>query len=319
MDYRRLQGTDLDVSVLCFGPMRAAAKEPGTDPRSSAGARALAAALDAGINFVHSSYEYEVRWMMNGVLKDHPKRHDIHHIIKVPAPDFEDGGRFDATKFRLRIDEALRELATERIAVVQWLWRAKPNEDEQRLPMLPLLLEDVMEVFEALREEGKVGWIMPFPYTVPCARAALETGRFSGLVAYYNPLEMEMAYLFSELERRGQGFLAIRPLYQGVLTDRRPDQESLSAGDRLRDPEHAPLFARRTAVAKEFASETRGSMTRFALRFPLFSPIVASVIVGLNNEEQVSEAVAMMDNVEPRPDLVERAKRLSESGFESAV
>ncbi|MGF1627635.1 MAG: aldo/keto reductase [Alphaproteobacteria bacterium] len=310
MDYRRLGGTDLDVSVLCYGPMRAAAKAPGDDERSRSGARALAAALECGINFIHSSYEYGVRWMMNGVLKDHPKRHDIHHVIKVPVPDFADGGRFDAAKFRLRVEEALRDLAAERIAVLQWLWRSEPNDDALRLPMLPAVIDEAIATFEALRDEGKAGWLMPFPYTVPCARAAVEAGRFAGLAAYYNPLEMEMAALFPEMERRAMGFLCIRPLYQGILTDRRPNQEALDEGDRLKAPEHAALFARRAAVASAFADEIGESMTSFALRFPLFSPVVASVVVGLNSEDQVRDAVARMDGISPRPDLVERARAL---------
>ncbi|MEQ9688476.1 MAG: hypothetical protein RLO48_01990, partial [Bauldia litoralis] len=84
MDYRRLGGTDLDVSVLCFGPMRSAAKDGSDNAVSQSGARALEAALAAGVNFLHSSYEYNTRWMMTEVLRDHPKRKDIHHVIKLP-------------------------------------------------------------------------------------------------------------------------------------------------------------------------------------------------------------------------------------------
>ena len=72
MKYRTLGGTDLKVSVICLGPMRAAAREPGNDEKSQAGERALRDALDAGVNFLHSSYEYGTRWMMGRALKDHP-------------------------------------------------------------------------------------------------------------------------------------------------------------------------------------------------------------------------------------------------------
>ena len=44
MKYRRLAGTDIDVSVICLGPMRAAAREPKNDEKSKAGEEALRAA-----------------------------------------------------------------------------------------------------------------------------------------------------------------------------------------------------------------------------------------------------------------------------------
>ena len=314
MKYRRLGGTDLDVSVICFGPMRSAAKEAGDDDISRAGERAMRMTIDAGVNFIHSSYEYGTRWMMERVLRDHPKRHDLIHVIKVPVPDFKDGERFDGAKFRLRVEEALRDLHAERIDVLQWLWRSDPNEDHRRLPLFDAVLDQTMEVFGRLSDEGKAGYMMPFPYTVPCARAAVESGRFAGLVAYYNPIEMEMADLFGEMEKRGQGFVSIRPLYQGILTDERADQASLGEGDRFRDAKYADDFAKRARVAREFAAEIGGSMTGFALRFTLAHPIVASVVVGLNSPEQVEGAIAAVEGDFPSVDTVARAQDLWREG-----
>lgn len=315
MKYRRLGGTDLDVSVICLGPMRAATKEPAEDEKSKAGEAALHAALDAGINFLHSSYEYRTRWMMERVLKDHPKRHDLHHVIKLPVPDFKDGGRFDEAKFRMRVEEALKDLHAERIAVLQWMWRSDPNEDDLRVPMLPAILDDVMAAFEKMRDEGKVGYLMAFPYTVPCARAVVESGKFAGLIAFYNPIEMEMADLFGDLARRDMGFLSIRPLYQGILTDQRVDQKSLAADDRFRDPKYAEDFAKRAKVAEVFADEIGGSMTGFALRFALASPLMASVIVGLNSPAQTEGVVRAVEEEFPDPSIVSRAFDLWKSGF----
>ncbi len=157
MRYRKLGGTDLEVSAICMGPMRAAAKAPGDDEKSRAGERAMRAALDAGVNFVHSSYEYGTRWMMARVLKDHPRRSDLHHVIKIPVPDFKDGDRFDPAKFRTRVEEALSELHAERISVLQWMWRSDPNSDERRVPLLGAILDDVAATFERMRDEGPVG------------------------------------------------------------------------------------------------------------------------------------------------------------------
>lgn len=314
MKYRRLGGTDLDVSVICLGPMRAAAKEAGDDPKSKAGEAAMRAALDAGVNFLHSSYEYDTRWMMERVLRNHPKRHDVHHVIKVPVPDFKDGGRFDAAKFRRRVEEALKDLHAERIAVLQWMWRSEPNEDKLRLPMLPAILDDVWETFGKMKAEGKVGHLMTFPYTVPCAKAAMETGRFAGIIAYYNPIEMEMAELFPDLDLRDMGFLSIRPLYEGILTDGR-DPARMAADDRFADAEYARDLAKRARIAEAFAAEIGDSMTGFAIRFALASPLVASVIVGLNSPAQTEGIVAAIDKDFPDPAIVGKAYDLWKSGF----
>jgi len=165
--------------------------------------------------------------MINRVLKDHPKRSELHHVIKVPVPDFNDGDRFDAAKFRLRIEEAL---TTDRIAVLQWMWRIDPNTDERRVPILNSILDDVVTAFESIRDEGKAGYLMTFPYTVTCARTAIDTGRFDGLIAYHNIIETEMADLFDDLEKRNMCFLCIRPLYQGILTDERAGHDALQHG-----------------------------------------------------------------------------------------
>jgi aryl-alcohol dehydrogenase-like predicted oxidoreductase len=312
MKYRRLGGTDLDVSVICLGPMRAAAKEPGTDEKSSAGERALRSALDLGVNFLHSSYEYGTRWMMGRVLKDHPKRADLHHVIKVPVPDFTDGDRFDQAKFRLRIEEALRELHADRIAVLQWMWRSDPNNDERRLPLLGRIRDEVVASFEKMCDEGKAGYLMTFPYTVATAQAAIQTGKFAGLIAYYNLAEMEMADLFGDLERRRMGFIAIRPLYEGILTDERATPRE---GDRFTAPEHAPALARRRKIAEAFHDEIGESMTAFAIRFALAEPVVASLVVGLNRPEQVDGIARAIEGPSPSRQVVRRAQELWRAGL----
>lgn len=318
MKYRKLGGTDLDVSVVCMGPMRAAAREPGDDEKSRAGERAMRSAVDAGVNFIHSSYEYGTRWMMARVLKDHPRRSDLHHVVKVPVPDFKDGGRFGPAKFRMRVEEALGELHAERISVLQWMWRSDPNSDERRVPLLGAILDDVMATFERMRDEGKVGHLMTFPYTTACARAAVETGRFAGVIAYYNLAEMEMADLFGDIEGRAMGFVAIRPLYQGILTTERAERESLIEGDRLAGEKFAGDFAKRARIADAFRDEiegSSGSMTGFAIRFALAAPVVASVVVGLNTPEQVEGVVAAADGDLPSMDAVAKAQELWRSGF----
>ena len=311
MQLRRFGTTDLEVSPICFGPMRFAAKDGTDDDASRAGRRALERALERGVNFVHSSYEYGTRWSMAKVLAGHPRRHDIHHVIKVPVPDFDDGGRFDAAKFRLRVEEALTDLHTDRIAVLQHLQRAQPNSDEKRLPDVAAVDEPMREVFERLRAEGKAGYLTSFPYTPGFAEAALATGTFSGLVAYYNAVELEMARFFPALERSGGGFLCIRPFLAGLLTDRRADRAALPAGDRMRDPSWDAAY-RRLAVLRERLQPA--SVTAFAVRFALAHPIVASLIVGLNTVEQVDEVIDAAAEPAPHSAFDEALALFDEAG-----
>ena len=304
MDRRRLAGTDLDVSVVCYGPMRAA--QDRSDPDLPIHKRALAAALERGVNFIHSSYEYGVRWMMHEVLKDHPARHDLLHVIKAPVPDWDDHD-FDADKLERRIDEALKDLCTDRIALVQWMWRCRPNDEAHRLPCLEGIHDRVVVAFERLRDRGKVGHLACFPYFPESAAAAMAHPAQKTLIAYYNPLELEMSPVIERLAVEERGFLAIRPLYEGVLTDRFVAQRNVPNGHRLSSEKYSRAFSARERLATMIPEASSG-MTRFAIRFPLMSVNCASVIVGLNSEAQVTEICNHAEDVIPDPVAVARIR-----------
>ncbi len=306
MDYRTFGNTDLEVSEICFGPMRFSAKAPGNDPKSRVGQQALERALERGVNFIHSSYEYETRWAVGQVLKDHPKRHHVHHIIKVPVPDFDDGGKFDPAKFRLRVEEALRDLHADRIDVLQHVQRAKPNTDTLRIPDIQAVHGPMMEIFEKLKDEGKVRFLTTFPYTPGFAVEALKTGVFSGMVAYYNPIEMEMAEFFPEMERQKQGFFCIRPFMAGLLTDDRIDRRALSEEDRFREEKWNGSYERLEKLKSAFGDQVE-SWTQFAIKFALSHPIVTSVIVGLNTPQQVDGVLDAADGAYLGRGVVEKA------------
>lgn len=309
LSYRRLSGTQTDVSVLCYGPMRLATTP--VDPRLETHERAMRTALAGGINFFHSSYEYNVRWLMNRVLKDHPARHDVHHVIKVPVPDWEDG-QFDADKYEARIDEALRDLCTDHIALIQWMWRVRPHDEMHRLPLLAQCLDALSEAHARLRQKGKVGQLATFPYFPQSAAASMASrANFSSLICYYNLLEVEMSAVAEMLAHEGRDFIAIRPLYEGVLTNRYPDFEAVPEDHRLKAPKYAKLFERRARLEKSIPEISEQGMTRFALRFPLLSPNCTSVVVGLNSEKQVQTALEICSDVAPDAELAARVRTAS--------
>lgn len=310
---RRLWGTDIDVSVLCYGPMRMATSMD--DPQRSEHIRAMQAAIAGGVNFIHSSYEYGVRDLMHEVLKKHPSRHDLHHAIKVPVPDWDDG-HFDAVKYEERIDEALRDLSCERISLVQWMWRIRPHDEAHRLPLLNNCLEDLKATHAHLRDKGKVAHLATFPYFPESASLAMATPDIRALIAYYNLLELEMSPIIDELAKGGEkgggrGFIAVRPYFEGVLTDKYDSYSDLPEGHRLKIEKYRSFFEHRNALMEALPEIQQEGLTAFSLRFPLLSPNCASVVVGLNSEEQVHQALEIADGVHSDPALVEKVKHVS--------
>lgn len=307
MEKRNIGGTDLNVSVVCYGPMRLAKNQD--DPELRTHVRAMHTAIERGINFIHSSYEYGVRWMMHDVLKDHPERHDLLHVIKAPVPDWDDKD-FSAEKLEQIIDDALRDLCTDRIAMVQWMWRCRPHDEIHRLPVLENIHNEVAEAFEKLRAKGKVGHLACFPYFPQSAIKAMSCTGEQALIAYYNPLEMEMSPVIDSLNNDGRSFLAIRPLYEGVLTDRFATYTDVPSGHRLAKEKYKDVFAARDRLVSAIPEAAQG-MTSFAIRFPLMSANCASVIVGLNSEQQVQEICDHVDKVVPDAATVSRVRSLS--------
>jgi aryl-alcohol dehydrogenase-like predicted oxidoreductase len=196
MRYRTFGATDIELSALTFGSMRFAPKTTGAD--ATAGKRALEAALASGINTVHSSFEYGTRWAVGEVLRDHPKRLDVQHIIKAPVPEFDEAG-FSETSFRRMVEDALRETGAERIAIVQHLQRGIGRDvindargDPDRLAAMPEINEKLAAAADRLKAEGKIGALACFPYTEGFAGPAIASGIFDGVIAYFSLVETEL-------------------------------------------------------------------------------------------------------------------------------
>jgi aryl-alcohol dehydrogenase-like predicted oxidoreductase len=319
MKYRTYGNTDLSVSEICYGTMRYASKSGKQDEQSRNGARALEEAVDSGINFIHSSFEYGTRWLTGEVLGKHPKRHELHHIIKVNVPDWGEA-TFDKQKFRRQIEDALRELNTDRIAVVQHLHRGTLERElgycaegePKRLSEYDEVTEPLKEEFSRLREEGKVAYLASFPYTVGYAEKVVESGDFTGLVAYFNALETEMADLFPALETSGMGFIGIRPFAGGLLTDRRVHRQELPKDDRMRDTQFDRFYDQLAELGRELSLEPE-SWTTYAVRFAVSDPRITSTVIGINTPEQLRTAVNAVEQGPVDSEVVQKAHEICTS------
>ena len=315
MRYRTFADTDLDISEITFGALRFVDGAQATNDEEL-GRRAILEALDAGVNTIHSSYEYGTRWALEKILAQHPARADLHHIIKVPSPDYSDPA-FSEAQFRGHVETALRELKTERIAIVQHLQRGVPKDiiydergDPDRIARMADTNAALVRTAQAMRAEGKIGHVITFPHTVGYAKPAVASGAFDGLIAFWNFLETEMLEVFDQCHARGMGVFSMRPYLQGILTDKRADRSRLAAGDPKRDRAWDGHYALFEKVQQALGDDVT-SWNDAAIRFALSHPAITSVVVSLNNPEQVRAAVAAIDGPQFDRDTLERVAALA--------
>ncbi len=299
------------LSRICFGTMRFADQAGDYSDRSKRGERAMRLALDRGINFIHSSFQYDTRWLADRVLKDHPMRNDLVHMIKVVVPDLGDERRFSAAKFRGQVEDALRELHTDHIAFVQFLFKdtTYKADEEAFLPLLPELLPAAREVFGKLRDEGKVSYLGGQGNTLNLHKAMLEQGDFDFAVHGFNALDLRMAEYYPKLRELGLDLFPIQPFAAGVLTTSLSDRDSLPSDHRLRQPHFDRFFERLDRLREEFGDELGKDVTGFGLRFPFSLPNVPAIITGMSNEQQLEEALEAVDGPIPSYEAAERALR----------
>ncbi|MGF1627638.1 MAG: aldo/keto reductase [Alphaproteobacteria bacterium] len=316
MQYRAFADTDIMLSELTFGTMRYVSGLYEGD--ETEGKRALEEALASGVNAIHSSYEYGTRWATGDVLKAHPKRHEIHHIIKAPVPDYDDAD-FDPAKFRRLVEDALRELHAERISIVQHLQRGVDKAiiydergDPARIAAMPAVNERLQAAFEDLRAEGKVGALACFPHTPGFAAAAVASGAFQRLVAFFSLVETELVPLFDDMRDRGMSFVTMRSLLQGLLSNKRARRADLAADDPKRGPEWDVPYRRFERIQEALGTDVR-SWSELAVKFALSDPLFPSVIISTNTVDQLRGVLAAADGTYPGPELISRIHALNTS------
>jgi aryl-alcohol dehydrogenase-like predicted oxidoreductase len=275
--------------------------------------RAFDAALDAGVDVIHTSDQYPAFAALGEFVRRHPRRDRLHHIVKVHEPDYDDAG-FDPARLRSEIERLLRSLGTDHLAVVQHLQRGPscpPSEayreagDLRRIPAMLGVNEALAELVAELRSEGKVGALATFPHTLPFADAVLDSGVFDAFVHFLNPLEPEMVGYLDRLAQRGMSLIAMRPVLQGLLTDRRADRAALAPDDPKRDERWDPWYELLALVTEELGGRP-ASWEDFALQFALAPAQVTTVVIGLNTVAQVERAVEAAAGPRPERAVLER-------------
>lgn len=292
---REFGRSGIKLSPVTFGSMRLDSSRV----KLGEAARLIDYLYAHGINTFHSSHEYETDAFFCRVMEQFRQQHpgaEIKHIAKIGVPHFGES-EFNSTKLVSLIENRLQALGTERIDLVQWLVRHQPNEDIYRLPILAACQLELQTTWSRLQQQGKVGALASFPYSVPFAEAVLQFPLCQGLITYLNLLELEMTPLLEQILERGQGYVAIRPLCGGSITTNAIQAESNS---------------RIKAIAAAL-NISPSDITKLAIQFPLLHPAVASVMVSVSSIEHAQEIIMAVNTLESDSDRNSNFEQIVES------
>lgn len=182
MTVREFGNTGHELSCITLGSMRMSPDR--IDEKLGVGL--LHYLYDRGVTAIHSSSEYENHSYFCSILRRFLKQRPsakFDHVVKIASPHFDEL-RFDATRFRRLVERQLKDLAAERICIVQWLLRSKPTDDHARLRILNECANELLKVVTALQREGKVDFLVSFPYSDAFATEVLKTQMCKGLATY---------------------------------------------------------------------------------------------------------------------------------------
>ncbi|MDE0969830.1 MAG: hypothetical protein OSA51_10565 [Octadecabacter sp.] len=87
-------------------------------------------------------------------------------------------------------------------------------------------------------------------------------------------------------------------------------QNQLSANHGQRTEEYTCTFLKRDGITATIP-QAKERMTAFSICFPLISAHCASVIVGLNSEDQVNEICDFTQNLTPGPAILAQVRALA--------
>ncbi|MGE5608748.1 MAG: aldo/keto reductase [Bacillota bacterium] len=210
----RFGRTNLHVSRIALGgyPLGVGCKARGWEPFSvegrAAAIRTVQAALDVGINYIDTSPGYGDGHSESVIGEAVQQRRS--QVILASRVGFRGCSPGDV---RASVESSLRRLRTEVIDIIQFDGGTYKQEDVRQI-----LREDLLEMLETLREQGKVrflGLVVDEPWT---ARPLLASFRFDVLQVRYNLIDQSAGrHLLNEARELDMGVVAMQPMTGGIF------------------------------------------------------------------------------------------------------
>ena len=292
MIYRRLNGTDLTVSRLCFGAMTF-----GGQTAQTAASKMVATCLEAGINFFDTANVYnqgESEAILGRALAG--KRGSVVLASKVRGKMGEGPNQAGLSPAAISraVEESLGRLGTDYLDIYYL-----------HQPDYAVGIEETLEAMELLVQQGKIRHIATSNYSswqvcqMLCVahrqnyKPATIAQQMYNLLA--RGLEQEFVPMAGEL---GVSIVAYNPLAGGLLTGKHTG-EAITPGTRFdgnamyQDRYWHPENFRAVQTLKSIAAAAGRSMASLSLNWVLQQTIVDSVILGASKQEQLVENLSV--------------------------
>ena len=193
--------TGMNVTRLGFGGI------PIQRLTESEAVKVICRCLDLGVNYLDTANMYTTSEERIGQAVK-ARRHDVFLATKTfpGTPDI----------IKANLDLSLKRLATDYIDLYQFHGVSDMNTIDRILDPE----SGLMKVFEEAKKAGKIRHIGVTSHQMDVAKALVKTGRFETLMFPFNFITSEPEVeLLPECHRRGVGFIVMKPLAGGMLSD----------------------------------------------------------------------------------------------------
>lgn len=304
MEYRTLGRTGLSVSAFALGTVELgldygiAAPDHAGRPELTEAIRLVHEAIDRGINFIDTARAYgESEEVLGHALQG--RRDDV--IIATKGSLHQ--RHADGSLGESYTGEELRKVVLESLHTSLKLLQT----DHVDIWMVHLVDQSVLaqaetlrDIFDEIRQSGKVSWFGGSFYGVDDPMAALDTDLFDLYQVTYSVLDQRIADRFlAAAETNNIGVVARSVLLQGVLTER---------GDHL--PAHLDPLRERSRAFRELVRNATVNLSppQAAVAFALAQSKIQSVLIGVSNEAELLENLEAVAHQLPEPLLNQLAQ-----------
>jgi L-galactose dehydrogenase/L-glyceraldehyde 3-phosphate reductase len=304
MEMRVFGRSGLRLSALGFGCGAVGGLMVRGNPRDQE--RAVARALDAGVNYFDTAVQYgdgESEKNLGRALQSH-KRSDLVVGTKVRLPATDVGRIGDAIAQSL--DGSLSRLRLDRVDIFHLHNSITASGGGPALSVRHVL-DEVVPAFERLRQAGKIRFLgLTAVGDTEALHQVIDSGKFDSAQVVYNMLNPSAASglpanypaqdygrLLDHTRAAGTGVIGIRVLAGGALS-------GSAARHRIASPPPVPIgsamsyeadVARARRLEPLVAEGFAASLTEAATRFALSQPAIGTILVGIATPEQFEEAL----------------------------